>query len=53
MILTLLLVNIGNAEWVDRTLAGLSEPTRRFLARLLRAMRTSPPASLGVPFENE
>jgi ABC-type uncharacterized transport system permease subunit len=53
MILTLLLVNIGNAEWVDRTLAGLPESTRRFLARLLRAMRTSPPASLGVPFENE
>ena len=53
MILTLLLVNIGNAEWVDRTLAGLPEPTRQFLARLLRAMRTSPPASLGVPFENE
>lgn len=53
MILTLLLVNIGNAEWVDRTLAGLPENTRRFLARLLRTMRTSPPASLGVPFENE
>lgn len=53
MILTLLLVNIGNAEWVDRTLAGLPEATRRLLARLLRSMRTSPPASLGVPFENE
>jgi simple sugar transport system permease protein len=53
MILTLLLVNIGNAEWVDRTLAGLPEPTRRFWARLLRSMRTSPPAGLGVPFENE
>ncbi len=53
MILTLLLVNIGNAEWVDRTLAGLPETSRRFLSRLLRSMRTSPPASLGVPFENE
>ena len=53
MILTLLLVNIGNAEWVDRTLAGLPEETRRILAKILRAMRTSPPASLGVPFENE
>ncbi len=53
MILTLLLVNIGNAEWVDRTLAALPEPSRRFWARLLRSMRTSPPASLGVPFENE
>ncbi len=53
MILTLLLVNIGNAEWVDRTLAGLPPETRRILAKILRGMRTSPPASLGVPFENE
>lgn len=53
MILTLLLVNIGNADWVDRTLAGLPAGTRRVLARILRSMRTSPPASLGVPFENE
>lgn len=53
MILTLLLVNIGNTEWVDRTLASLPEPTRRFLARLLRSMRTSSPAALGTPFESE
>ena len=53
MILTLLLVNIGNAEWVDRTLAGMSPQARRTISRLLRSMRTSPPASLGVPFENE
>jgi simple sugar transport system permease protein len=53
MILTLLLVNIGNADWVERTLAGMPEETRRIFARLLRNMRTSPPASLGVPFENE
>ena len=53
MILTLLLVNIGNAEWVDRTLAGLPERTRKWLANILRSLRTSPPASLGVPFENE
>jgi simple sugar transport system permease protein len=53
MILTLLLVNIGNAEWVDRTLASLPAPTRRFLAKALRAMRASPPAALGVPFESE
>ena len=53
MILTLLLVNIGNAEWVDRTLAGMPEPTRRFFSRLLRSMRTSPPSALGTPFENE
>ncbi len=53
MILTLLLVNIGNAEWVDRTLAGLPERTRHAVARVLRAMRTSPPAALGIPFEKE
>jgi ABC-type uncharacterized transport system permease subunit len=51
MILTLLFVNIGNAEWVERTLAGLPEPTRRVVARILRALRATPPAALGVPFE--
>jgi len=53
MILTLLLVNIGNAEWVERTLAALPAPTRRLISGLLRAMRASPPAALGVPFESE
>jgi hypothetical protein len=53
MILTLLLVNIGNAEWVDRTLAGLPEGTRRFIARLLRSMRSSPPAAMGTHFESD
>lgn len=53
MILTLLLVNIGNAEWVDRTLAAMPEQSRKFFAKLLRAMRASPPASLGVPFERD
>jgi simple sugar transport system permease protein len=53
MILTLLLVNIGNAEWVERTLAAMPESTRKFFAKLLRAMRASPPAALGVPFERD
>ncbi|NPA93012.1 MAG: ABC transporter permease [Chloroflexi bacterium] len=53
MILTLLLVNIGNAEWVDRTLAGLPPDLRRFIRRVLRWMQVVPPASLGVPFEEE
>lgn len=53
MILTLLLVNIGNAEWVDRTLAALPEPARRLVARILRGLRTTPPAALGIPFEAE
>ncbi|MHC1739988.1 MAG: ABC transporter permease [Anaerolineaceae bacterium] len=53
MILALLFVNIGNADWVDRTLAGLPDNVRRTFSKVLRAMRTSPPASLGIPFENE
>lgn len=53
MILTLLLVNIGNAEWVERTLAAMPESTRKFFAKLLRAMRASPPAALGVPFKRD
>ena len=53
MILTLLLVNISNAEWVQRVLATLPEGTRRVVVKLLRALRASPPASLGVPFESE
>lgn len=52
MILTLLFVNIGNAEWVDRVLAGLNPSTRRVIARVLR-LNASPPASLGVPFDTE
>jgi len=53
MILTLLLVNISDAEWVQRWLAAMPEGTRRVVARILRAMRASPPASLGVPFDSE
>jgi len=53
MILALLLVNIGNAEWVDRMLAGMSAPTRRVITRILRALNASPPASLGVPFDTD
>ncbi len=53
MILTLLLVNIGDVEWVDRSLASLPEPTRRLFARVIRALHASPPAALGVPFESE
>jgi ABC-type uncharacterized transport system permease subunit len=53
MILTLLLVNIGNAEWVDRTLAGLPPAARSIVARVLRSMRVVPPAALGMPFEKD
>jgi ABC-type uncharacterized transport system permease subunit len=53
MILTLLLVNIGDAEWVERTLAAMPESVRRFFTRAFRALRASPPAALGVPFERD
>jgi simple sugar transport system permease protein len=53
MILTLLLVNIGNTEWIERTLMAFPEKTRHAVSKILRSMRTNPPASLGVPFENE
>ncbi len=53
MILTLLFVNIGDAEWVQRWLAAMPAGVRRIMMKLLRALRASPPASLGVPFESE
>lgn len=53
MILTLLLVNISNAEWVERMLAAMPEKMRHAVAKLLRAMRAAPPASLGMPFDSE
>ena len=53
MILTLVLVNIGNADWVDRALAGMPKDFRKVISWLFRTLRTNPPASLGLPFENE
>jgi len=53
MIFTLLLVNVGRAEWVERELAAMPEKPRKVISKILRALRTSPPASLGVPFEND
>lgn len=53
MILTLLLVNISDVEWVERGLASLPESTRRLIARTLRTLRAAPPAALGVPFDSE
>lgn len=53
MIFTLLLVNVGRAEWVERELAAMPEKPRKVLSKILRTLRTSPPASLGIPFENE
>jgi general nucleoside transport system permease protein len=53
MILTLLLVNIGDTEWVARMLAALPETTRHRLENLIRTLQAKPPASLGTPFESE
>jgi general nucleoside transport system permease protein len=51
MILTLLFVSIGNAEWVARMLVRLPPRGRSIVARALRSLEARPPASLGVPFE--
>ncbi len=48
MILTLLLVTLGNADWVNRVLGYLPAGLRNLLLRALRALQTSPPAALGT-----
>jgi simple sugar transport system permease protein len=53
MILTLLLVTIGNTEWTNRFLSLFPEKTQRLLARTLKTLQTSPPASLGTIFKKE
>ncbi len=53
MILTLLLVTLGNAEWMNRALNRLPGGLQRFFTRTLKALQTSPPAALGTIFEKE
>jgi simple sugar transport system permease protein len=53
MILALLLVNLGNTEWVERILASLPEKLRIRLKKFIRATRSRPPGALGTPFERE
>ena len=53
MILTLLLVTIGNTEWVKRLLSTLPEGLQRFLVRTIKALQTSPPAALGAETERD
>jgi simple sugar transport system permease protein len=53
MILTLLLVTLGNAEWTNRALNHLPEGVQRFVVRTLKALQTVPPASLGTLFRKE
>jgi general nucleoside transport system permease protein len=53
MILTLLFVNLGNTEWMERFLATLPDGVRIGATKFLRAIRSSPPAALGTPFERQ
>ncbi len=53
MILTLLLVTLGNSEWIQRRLVRLPSSAQRNVRRVLRMLQSSPPASLGTPFEAE
>ena len=53
MILTLLLVTLGNSEWIQRWLGRLPRGAQRGILRVLRALQSSPPASLGVPYEQD
>ena len=53
MIFTLLFVNIGDTEWVARILATVPKSLRSVLLRVIKFIRTPPPASLGSPFEKE
>lgn len=53
MILTLVLVTLGNADWTKRALNRLPPKIQRPLIRMLKALQTSPPASLGTIFKKE
>ena len=53
MILTLLLVNLGNTEWMERIIATLPDWLRTRVIKLIRALRSQPPGALGTPFERE
>jgi simple sugar transport system permease protein len=53
MILTLLLVTIGNANWMNRFLSLLPENLQRLLVKTLKTLQTSPPSALGTIFKKE
>lgn len=53
MIFALLFVNLGNTEWMARLLAKLPDNTRMRAKKIIRALRSQPPAALGTPFERE
>src|SRR4030042_56843 len=51
MILTLLLVTMGNTEWMNRFLNLFPEKIQQLLVRTLKTLQTSPPAALGTIFK--
>jgi general nucleoside transport system permease protein len=53
MILTLLFVTIGNANWMNRFLNLFPESLQRLLVRTLKTLQTSPPSALGNIFKKE
>jgi len=53
MILALLFVNLGNTEWLQRIIATLPDQLRKNVLKLIRSLRSRPPAGLGKPFERE
>jgi ABC-type uncharacterized transport system permease subunit len=53
MIFTLLLVAVGEAEWMDRALRHLPEGIRRIFVQVIQLLQTSPPTALGTHFEKE
>lgn len=53
MILTLLLVNIGKTEWMERLLAGLPAGMRQGVKKVITIMNATPPAALGKNFDEE
>ena len=53
MILTLLLVTIGNSERMNQLLNHLPEEAQRLVRRVFKTLQTSPPAALGTTFKKE
>jgi ABC-type uncharacterized transport system permease subunit len=53
MILTLLLVTLGNSEWMQRALARFPLSIRQRIVRVMQMLQTTPPAALGTAFERE
>lgn len=53
MILTLLFVNMGNTEWMQRLIASLPDNARVRVSKLFRSMQSKPPGALGIPFERQ